>query len=73
MEWKHVGIFLASFAAGCVLLYFSPVEHKTILVFPTPFTANKVQYKDQAGACYRFKSKTVRCSSAAKPIPSGST
>ena len=71
MEWKHVGIFFLSFALGCVFLYFSPVEHKTILVFPTPFTTNKLQYRDQAGSCFRFKSKSVPCTSAAKPIPSG--
>ena len=71
MEWKHVGIFVASFALGCALLYLSPTEHKTILVYPTPFTASQLQYKDQAGSCYRFKPKTVTCSSAAKPIPAG--
>jgi hypothetical protein len=71
MEWKHVGIFLASFAFGCVLLYLSPVEHKTVVVFPTPFTADHLQYKDKGGTCYRFKPKTVSCSGAAKPIPSG--
>jgi len=71
MEWKHVGIFVASFAVGFALLLISPVEHKTVLVFPTPFTARKLQYKDQAGACYRFKTSTVPCTDDAKPIPSG--
>jgi len=71
MDWKHIGIFLASFAVGCVLLFISPVEHKTVIVFPTPFTTKKLQYKDQAGACYRFSSKTVPCTGDAKPIPSG--
>ena len=70
MEWKHVGIFLASFVFGGVLLYLSPVEHKTILVFPTPFTVDHLQYQDKGGACYRFKAKTIPCSSSAKPIPS---
>ncbi len=71
MEWKHVGIFLVSFAIGCVLLMISPVEHKTVLVFPTPFTADKLQYKDQTGACFQFKSTSMQCSNKAKPIPSG--
>ena len=67
--WKHIGIFVTSFLVGCALLYISPVEHKTIIVYPTPFTAKKIQYKDQLGACYKFKSRTVPCSSESKIIP----
>jgi hypothetical protein len=69
MEWKHVGIFVASFAVGCALLYLSPIEHKTVLVFPTPFTTKKLQYKDKTGACYHFNSTEVPCTNSAKSIP----
>jgi len=65
----HVFLFLGAFAAGCVLLYFSPVEHKTVFVYPTPSNVDKLQYKDSAGQCTTFKAKEKKCTKDAKNIP----
>ena len=65
----HVFLFLAALAVGSVLVYFSPIEHKTVFVYPTPSNVNKMQYKDAAGGCFGFKAKEVKCSDDAVSIP----
>ena len=69
LDLKHVGIFIISFAIGMGCLMMSPVEHKTVVVFPTPFNTKQLQYKDQFGACHRFTSREVECTSNARAIP----
>ena len=68
-EALHVILFLAAFAIGCVMVYISPVEHKTVFVYPTPSNVKTLQYKDSAGECFGFTSKEVACTGDAKPIP----
>jgi hypothetical protein len=65
----HILLFVAAFAVGCVMVYMSPVEHKTVFVYPTPSNVKKLQYKDSAGGCFGFTSKEVKCTSDAKSIP----
>lgn len=65
----HVFLFLGAFVAGCVLVYLSPVEHKTVFVYPTPSNIKQIQYKDAAGACFGFAAKEVKCDKNAKQIP----
>lgn len=69
MDWKLVGLFLASFAVGLVLVYFSPMEYKTVFVYPTPNNVDDLQYKDSAGQCFHFTSKEVECTGSANKIP----
>ena len=69
MHWKFVGIFLVSFAVGMVLIYFSPMEYKTVLVYPTPHNVDDMQYKDSSGQCFRFESSEVKCTDDANKIP----
>ena len=52
-----------------VLLYYSPVEHKTVFVYPTPSNAKKIQYKDSTGQCFQFSPTEVACTGAAQKIP----
>ena len=65
----HALLFLAAFVVGCVLVYFSPIEHKTVFVYPTPSNVTKMQYKDATGGCFGFKAKEVGCTEKAVPIP----
>ncbi len=46
---------------GLLLVYLSPVEHKTVMVYPTPTNSKKIQYKDDADQCFRFSAKLVNC------------
>jgi hypothetical protein len=66
---QYIPIFLISFAVGLVCIYFSPLEYKTIMVYPSPNNVNKVQYKDKANECFEFSAKLVDCTKNAKKIP----
>lgn len=66
----HAAVFLGAFLVGCVLVYVSPVEHKTVFVYPTPKNAKKLQYKDATGNCFGFSKKEVACTGKEKSIPS---
>jgi hypothetical protein len=65
---QYIPIFLISFAVGLVCIYFSPLEYKTIMVYPSPNNVNKVQYKDKANECFEFSAKLVECTKNAKKI-----
>jgi hypothetical protein len=57
----YIVLFLVSFLIVCFFLYVSPVEHKTVFVYPTPKNVKKIQYKDSANECFNFSAKLVSC------------
>ena len=69
MKFVYFGAFILSFLVGCVFVYLSPTEYKTVVVYPTPNNVNKIQYKDSANNCFQFTAKLVECSKDAKKIP----
>lgn len=69
MKLIYIVLFSVSFLIGCFFLYVSPVEHKTVFVYPTPKNIKKVQYKDSANECFKFSAKLVNCTDKAKEIP----
>ena len=68
MKIVYLIAFLLSFLVGAVFLYLSPMEYKTIVVYPTPSNLNQIQYKDNADNCFQFSAKLVDCKNA-KQIP----
>ena len=66
---QYIPIFLISFVVGLVCIYFSPLEYKTIMVYPSPNNVNKIQYKDKADQCFEFSAKLVDCTKGSKKIP----
>ena len=69
MKWMLLLLFFASFGVGMAFISMSPVEHKTVLVFPTLNNIDKIQYKDNAENCFKFKAKMVRCTPSAEAVP----
>ena len=69
MKVKYIGLFLVSLIVGLVFVYISPMEYKTVVVYPTPSNVDKIQYKDKADHCYKFKAKLVNCTKDARKIP----
>ena len=61
MKLIYIQLFIVSFVVGLLLVYLSPVEHKTVMVYPTPKNSKKIQYKDDADQCFRFSAKLVNC------------
>jgi hypothetical protein len=69
MKWKLLLLFVASFAVGMAFVSMSPVEHKTVFVYPTLRNKDKIRYQDKADNCYKFKAKLVRCGPGAENVP----
>jgi len=65
----HAIVFILSFFLGCALVYYSPIEHKTIFIYPTPSNTDTLQYKDASGTCFHFKPKSVTCTGSEEKIP----
>lgn len=66
---QYIPFFLVSFVIGMVCVYFSPLEYKTVMVYPSPTNLKKIQYKDKAGQCFIFSARLVDCTKSAKIIP----
>ena len=37
--------------------------NRKVVVYPTPHNIDKIEYKDEAGNCYGYKIKDVKCPS----------
>lgn len=66
---QYILIFLVSFVIGMVCVYLSPMEYKTVIVYPSPENVKKIQYKDKADQCFDFSARLVDCTPDAKKIP----
>jgi hypothetical protein len=53
--------FLAGFIVGLIYIYFKDPELKVKVMFPTPFNAGKVTYKDDSDTCFEYTSQKVQC------------
>jgi len=62
-------LFVISFIIGMICIYMSPLEYKTVVVYPSPANVKKIQYKDKADQCFEFSARLVDCTSKAKKIP----
>jgi hypothetical protein len=61
VNYISVPIFLISFAIGLFFIYIIGPEQKTIYIYPTPETINKILFKDKANNCFSFKQQVVEC------------
>jgi hypothetical protein len=61
LEKINLFYFLIAFAFGILYVYISRPETKVVVKFPSPYNAGRVTYRDQAGACYKFKAEKKSC------------
>ncbi len=54
-------IFFVSFLIGLIFIYILGPEMKTIYIYPSPESVNKVLFKDKAENCFYFQEETVEC------------
>jgi hypothetical protein len=54
-------VFLISFAIGLFFVYIWGAETKTVYIYPSPETVNKVLFKDNANNCFYFEEEVVDC------------
>lgn len=57
-------IFMISFMIGICFIYVSPVEYKTVVLYPTLDNLKKYQYIDSDKNCYQFVAKLVDCNTS---------
>ena len=50
----NVKVFLVSLLVGLLYIYLMD-SRKKITVFPNPSNIHKVEYKDKADSCFKFK------------------
>ena len=69
MKLIYVALFIFSFLVGAFFVYLSPLEYKTVVVYPTPSNLDQIQYTDRANNCFQFSAKLVDCGTNPKKIP----
>jgi hypothetical protein len=60
-DYISVPVFLISFAIGLFFVYILGAEKRTVYIYPSPETVNKVLFKDSADNCFYFEEETVDC------------
>ena len=55
----NIPVFIVSLSIGLLFVYLSNPPPTTIYVYPTPYNIDKVQYKDKANNCFKYKSSEV--------------
>lgn len=71
-KFISIKVFLLSLALGLLFVYLSSPTPTIIYVYPTPDNVNRIDYKDKASNCFKFKSEEVKCpsdNSLIKKIP----
>jgi len=56
-------VFLISLALGLLFVYLSSPTPTVIYVYPTPDNIERIEYKDKAANCFKFKAEEVKCPS----------
>ena len=61
LNYISLPIFLISFAIGVLFVYIMGPEMKSIYIYPTPESVDKVLFKDKAENCFYFEEEYVEC------------
>jgi len=68
-KYLNFTVFLSTFLLGLIYMYCFEYNRK-VVVYPTPHNIDKIEYKDEAGNCYGYKTKEVKCPSDKSKITS---
>ncbi len=61
-KYINISVFLITFLLGLTYMYCFEYNRK-VVVYPTPHNIDNIEYKDEAGNCYGYKIKDVKCPS----------
>jgi hypothetical protein len=61
MKYLNIPVFIVSLAVGLFFVYIYSNGNRKIMVYPTPDNVGTLQYRDEAGTCFEFKEKEVKC------------
>jgi|TARA_R110002074_G_scaffold392494_1_gene578031 hypothetical protein len=68
MKFISIPVFIISLAIGLFLAYITTPSPGVIYVYPNPDNIDKIQFKDEGGTCFGFKTNEVKCPSDDKLI-----
>lgn len=61
LNYISIPIFLVSFAVGLFFIYILGPEMKTVYIYPSPESVDKILFKDKADNCFYFQEQIVQC------------
>lgn len=61
INYISIPIFFISFAIGLFFVYVLGPEMKTVYIYPSPETVDKVLFKDKADNCFYFNEEIQNC------------
>ena len=62
-DYIDVRAFFISLFIGIMITYVLAPPKKYVIAYPTPETADKKIYQDDANQCYKYESKEIQCPS----------
>lgn len=60
-DYISIPLFFLSFCVGLFFIYVLGPETRTVYIYPSPETVDKVMFKDKADNCFNFEEKVVDC------------
>jgi len=60
-KYLSIYTFIISLAIGLFIVYIWGPEEHVVIVYPTPENASRIQYKDKADNCFKFKATELDC------------
>jgi hypothetical protein len=60
-DYVNIYCFVGAFIVGLIYTYLTNGKPEIIVKYPTPQNAGHITYRDDAGVCYRYKVKEVKC------------
>jgi hypothetical protein len=61
LNYISLSTFLISFAIGLFLIYILGDDTKTVFIYPTPETVDRVLFRDATDNCFQVESVEVDC------------
>jgi hypothetical protein len=61
-KYINISVFLLTFLLGLLYIYYIDY-YRRVIVYPTRYNIDKIEYKDEAENCFGYKVKEVNCPS----------
>jgi len=59
-KYINITVFLLTFLMGLLYIYYFDYNRK-VIVYPTRYNIDKIEYKDEAENCFGYTVKEVKC------------
>ena len=61
-KYINITVFLITFLMGLIYIYYFDYNRR-VIVYPTRYNIDKIEYKDEAENCFGYTVKEVKCPS----------